>query len=150
MTVSWGWGEENATFVTRNQRQGTRDLAAFLAVPAAIDFQAAHDWEAVRASCHALAREARSRLAALTGSAPLVPDDPIWFGQMVAAPLAVADPVTLKRRLYDEHRVEVPITVWNGCPLLRVSFQGYNAPRDLDALIEALIELGVGREDGPA
>ncbi|MDP9369201.1 MAG: aminotransferase class V-fold PLP-dependent enzyme [Chloroflexota bacterium] len=149
MTVSWGWGEEEATFVTRNQRQGTHDLAAFLAVPAAIDFQAEHGWDAVRARCHALASDARARLATLTGLEPLAPDDPTWFAQMVAAPLAVGDPVDLKRRLYDEHRVEVPITVWNGRPLLRVSCQGYNAPRDVDALIQALIELGVGHKDGP-
>ncbi len=99
MTVSWGWGEEEPTFVTRNQRQGTRDLAAFLAVPAAIDFQAAHDWDTVRVRCHALASDVRARLAALTGLDPLAPDGPAWFGQMVAAPLPVTDPVDLKRRL---------------------------------------------------
>ena len=44
----------------------------------------------------------------------------------------------LKTRLYDRHRVEVPVRRWHDRPLLRASFQGYNDERDLDALCEAL------------
>jgi isopenicillin-N epimerase len=137
MIVSWGWIEGH-TFVGRNQWQGTRDLAAFLSVPAAIDFQAEHDWETVRARCHDLASAARRRVAALTDCAPIAPDSAVWFNQMVAAPLPPCDPVELKRRLYDEHRIEVPITGRNGQVYVRASFQGYNTEADLDALMAAL------------
>ena len=151
LIVSWGWGEGNGhwlhgrPFVSRNQWQGTRDLAAFLAVPAAIDFQAANDWSAVRAACHALAAEARTRLAELTGLPPIVPepgpDGWSWFAQMIAAPLPPLDGKALHRRLYDELRIEVPITSMHGVGLIRVSFQGYNSRADLDALMSALERL---------
>ena len=63
--VSWGWGDD-ATFISRNQRQGTRDPAAYLSVPAGIDFLAAHDWDSVRARCHDLGVELREQIAELT------------------------------------------------------------------------------------
>jgi isopenicillin-N epimerase len=83
---------------------------------------------------------ARLRLAELTGLEPLAPDEH-WFFQMVAAPLPECDVDELKRRLYDEHRIEVPVQRFDGQPLIRVSFQGYNDEADLDALVEALRSL---------
>jgi selenocysteine lyase/cysteine desulfurase len=44
----------------------------------------------------------------------------------------------LKRRLYDEHCVEVPLVVWNEKPYVRVSFQGYNTIDDLERLVAGL------------
>jgi isopenicillin-N epimerase len=137
--ISWGWSD-SATLVGRAEQQGTRDPAAFLAVPDAIAFQERQGWGAVRAYCHALATQTRDRLAALTGLPPLAADDR-WFGQMVTHPLPEVDAEALKRRLYDEFKVEVPVIVWNGRPYLRVSFQGYNTPEDADALIAALAAL---------
>lgn len=137
LVISWGWLPE-ASFVTRNQWQGTRDLAAFLAVPAAIDFQAERDWADVRARCHDLARAARERLASLTSLEPIVADSPDWFGQMVTAPLPPCDAEAVKNQLYDQYRVEVPLVIWNGRPHIRLSFQGYNTPDDLERLLTGL------------
>jgi isopenicillin-N epimerase len=137
LTISWGWQGES-TFVSRNQRQGTRDLAPFLATPAAIRFHQEHDWPAVRARCHELAREARQRVSDLTGLPPICPDSPDWFSQMIACPIPRRDPVELKTRMYDEFRVEAPITDWNDQMMIRLSFQGYNSHDDLDAAMEAL------------
>jgi isopenicillin-N epimerase len=61
---------------------------------------------------------------------------------MAAAPLPDGiDGKALKRRLYDEYRVEVPVTWWVDNPLIRVSFQGYNTRADLEALMSALENL---------
>ena len=150
--VSWGWVDGNAhfrtesPFVSRNQMQGTRDIAAFLSAPAAVAYQAERDWEAVRERCHALASEARERIAALSGLPQISPvesaPDYRWFRQMAIAPLPRGiDGVELKRRLYDEFRVEVPITGSIDQPYLRVSFQGYNTRDDLESLMAALEEL---------
>lgn len=137
LVVSWSW-EESAPFARRHQWQGTRDVAAYLSVPAAIAFQREHDWDSVRAHCHALASEARARLAELTGLPPLTPDAPDWFGQMITLPLPVDDLATLSRRLLEEHHIEIPVIGWNGLRGVRASFQGYNTRADLDALVEAL------------
>ena len=76
-------------------------------------------------------------MAELTGLEPLAPD-PTWFVQMVAALLPDCDVDELKRRLLEEHRIEVPVYRWNDHLLIRVSFQGYNDEGDLDRLVEAL------------
>ena len=47
MIVSHGW-RDGATYQERHTWQGTRDLCAFLSVPAAIEFQRQHDWDEVR------------------------------------------------------------------------------------------------------
>jgi isopenicillin-N epimerase len=147
--VSWGWVEgsdrfrQERQFVARNQYQGTRDLAAFLATPAAVAFQQARSWDAVRERCHALILETRERLAGLTGLPQIAPDESAdgydWLRQMAAVPLPGAiDGPELKRRLYDDYRVEIPVTWHRETPLIRVSVQGYNTRGDLDALVEAL------------
>jgi isopenicillin-N epimerase len=147
--VSWGWVEGNdhhrpqSQFVSRNQIQGTRDIAAFLTAPAAVAYQEARDWETVRERCHVLASEARDRIAALAGLPQISPvesrDGYRWFRQMAVAPLPEGiDGKALKRRLYDEYRVELPVTWWDEKPFIRVSFQGYNTRDDLEVLIAAL------------
>ena len=65
---------EPATFISRTERQGTRDPAAYLAVPDAIAFVREHD---VRDRCVALARAARAQLCELLGTEPLSPDEAI-------------------------------------------------------------------------
>jgi isopenicillin-N epimerase len=150
LVISWGWGDEvlapdptmgETEFIRLHQWQGTRDIAAFLATPAAIRFQADHDWPAVRAACHALASETRRRLNDLTGLAPLCVDSPAWFGQMAAVRLPPVDVKALKAQLYADYGIEVPVFNWQAETLLRVSFQGYNAGADADALVEALTAL---------
>ena len=141
LVVSWGWESDTPSgsqFVDYHQWQGTRDIAAFLATPAAIQFQAEHHWEAVRAGCHALAREARRQINELTGLPALCPDSSEWFSQMAAVRLPPVDVETLKTRLYDDFRVEVPVFKWNDQPILRFSFQGYNSAADVEALVRAL------------
>jgi isopenicillin-N epimerase len=145
LVVSWGYESaqpSDSQFIDYHEWQGTRDLAAFLTVPAAIAFQAQHGWAAVRQHCHELACTTRQRLNALTGLAPICPASPRWFTQMFTARLpAHTDLEALKQRLYDEYRVEVPVVAWNGQKFIRVSLQGYNTPSDADTLVEALARL---------
>jgi len=142
LVVSWGGDSFLATgdaFIDELEFAGTRDYSPALAVPAAIDFQATRDWPAVRARCHALAREARARLIDIPGIRPIHPDDDAWFAQMATVELpGGSDAWAIKDRLYDDHRVEIPTIVWDGRPLLRVSIQGYNTPADVEALIAAV------------
>jgi len=151
LIVSWGWVPDNRhhrpeqNFISRNQWQGTRDLAAYLAVPAAIDFQREHDWESVRATCQERVAATWRRISDLTGLAPLSTNprggDWAWFTQMAANPLPAVDAEALKRRLYDDYRIEIPINTWTDTALIRVSVQGYNTAEDLDRLVDALERL---------
>ncbi|HVF24640.1 MAG TPA: aminotransferase class V-fold PLP-dependent enzyme [Anaerolineales bacterium] len=145
LVVSWGEQTDipsGSRFVDDHEWWGTRDLAAFLSVPAAIEFQEKHNWDKVRDTCHVLARSAQQRICNLTGLASLHSNLDSWFRQMIAAPLpANTDIASLKKRLYDEHRIEVPLVEWNGTKLIRVSVQGYNTQRDVDKLCHALSSL---------
>ena len=145
LVVSWGWEAERpgpSRFVDWHEWQGTRDLAAYLTVPAAIRFQAEHAWDDVRRRCHQLAVATRGRIDALTGLPPICPDGPdTWFSQLIAARLPECDLDALKARLYDEHRIEAPLIRWNDQAFIRVSFQAYNDEDDADALVLALARL---------
>lgn len=150
LVVSWGFEPEPAfwpydsPFVARHEWTGTADPAAYLSVPAALDFQRDRHWDAVRARCHRLARETRARLTALPGVAALHPDDDTWYAQMIAVTLPPLDAVAVKSRLYDDFGIEVPLVAWNARGLLRVSVQGYNTHGDIDALVAAMeVVLGV-------
>jgi isopenicillin-N epimerase len=141
LVVSWGWESETpgpSRFIDEQEWQGTRDVAAYLSVPAAIQFLKDHDWPRVRQECHELVRYARERVSALTGLPSITPDDPAWFSQMSALPLPLCDLEALKRRLYDEFRVEVPMIDWNGRHFVRISIQAYNTKDDVDKLVHAL------------
>jgi len=141
LVVSWGWQSEKpgpSQFVDHHEWWGTRDIAAFLSVPAAIQFQEENDWDTVRADCHRLAVQAEMRIRALTGLPSQYSDDS-WYAQMVTAPLpSETDIMALKVRLYDDYRIEVPFVEWNGKKLIRVSVQGYNTQDDIDRLVTAL------------
>jgi isopenicillin-N epimerase len=144
LVVSWGYESDapsGSRFIDYHEYQGTRDIAAYLATPAAIAFQAEHDWPTVRADCHALAQEARERLNAITGLEPICPDAPEWFGQMATIRLPPVDCNALKIQLYERYRIEVPVVRWNDEPIVRVSCQAYNSAADIQALAGALEEL---------
>jgi isopenicillin-N epimerase len=141
LVVSWGWeADEPGTsrFVDHHEWQGTRDIAAFLSVPAAIEFQRKHDWSTVQKRCHALALSLRQRLLELLDTAELTPAGEDWFIQMFSVQLPAVDPYDLQKRLFVEHNIEVVAYYWNQLPLLRVSIQAYNDTTDCDALVHAL------------
>ncbi|MBC7170606.1 aminotransferase class V-fold PLP-dependent enzyme [Candidatus Bipolaricaulota bacterium] len=144
LVVSWGGegskGPGPSPFLDDHQWQGTRDIAPFLAVPAAIQFMEDHDWNAVRARCRALLTAFSERAEAELGLRPVGEETKPWPLQMRAFALTPCDGRALQRRLFDRWRIEVPVIAWNGRSLLRVSVQGYNTRRDLDALVRALQE----------
>ncbi len=145
LVVSWGYESERpgpSQFIDYHEWQGTHDPSAFLSVPAAIDFQADHDWVDVRRRCHDLAAVTRRQIEKLTGLGSICPDSPEWFAQMFTARLPQdINPEALQKRLYEKYQVETPIIAWNHQNFIRVSFQGYNTPSDGQALVNALSEL---------
>lgn len=144
LIISWGYHIQpefasGSQFVDYLSYTGTKDPAAILSVPAAIQFMQDHNWDLVRQNCHALLHQALQRICDLVQMEPLYPLDSNLYHQMGIAPLPLnTDLAALKARLYDEYRVEVPMIDWNGRKFVRVSVQGYNTPTDLDALCAGL------------
>lgn len=139
LVVSWGWRPRIAAasrFVQEQEWQGTRDIAAYLSVPTAIQFFRDNDWASVQAECHAVAKYAQAKMSALTGLEPI--SDDAWFAQMLSVPLPPCDVEAVKTRLYEEYRIEVPIIEWNERQFVRISIQGYNTRGDVDALVQGL------------
>ena len=149
--VSWGYSATitghtgfdaytGSTLLERRlQWQGTRDIAAFLTVPAAIAFQAEHDWDRVRQNCHAMAAQTLHRIYAITALPPICADTD--FGQMVAIPVPPMDAQRLKDTLLERYRIEIPVTSHKGALFIRLSVQAYNTQQDLDALVDAVREI---------
>jgi isopenicillin-N epimerase len=126
--TSWGY-EEPATFISRTERQGTRDSAAYLAVPDAIAFVREHN---TRDRCIELARNARRALCDLLETEPTAPEEQVL--QMASVRVPHNDP-DLQRRLFANHRVEIPIS---DEMLMRISIAMYNTEEDVERLLNAL------------
>jgi isopenicillin-N epimerase len=145
--ISWGYADGTgghsgfdaylgrSVFERRLQWQGTRDLSPWLAVPAAIGFQQRLDWPTVRRNCHELAAHAVGVLVRRHGLPPVATDRD--WAQMVVIPVPAQDPTTLRQRLFDESRIEIPVTTHAGRVFVRLSVQGYNTPDDIEHLLAA-------------
>ncbi len=144
LVVSWGYDADpdygsGHQFIDYHEWQGTRDIAAFLSVPAAIDFQREQAWDQVRAACREMIRNVQEEIHKMTGLAPICTNPKEWLGQMVALPLPVSvDGATLQKQLYDDYQIEIPHTKWEEQSFLRLSMQGYNTQEDAHRLMDAL------------
>lgn len=138
--ISWGrlLPERPESWSDEFMWSGTRDPSAMLAVPAAIDFLQTTGLDAFREHGYLLATQARNRLAAWTGLAPITPDDRCWYTCMGHAPLPPGDASGLQRALWERHAIEVPIVCWKDRYWLRVSCHWYNRAQDIDRLFDAL------------
>lgn len=142
LIVGHGWipGQRSDNpLVDYVEQFGTRDLAGFLAVPAAIDYMRDHDWESVRARCHDMACVTRLRIEEMLGTQSICPDDFEWFSQL--APIRLPDDTDTRKLgqiLHEDYRIEIPVITWNGVRLLRLSVQIYTSQDELDMLVEAV------------
>lgn len=134
LVISWGYHDE-ADFGERHGWQGTRDPAAFLAVPKAIEVHATFDLDRMRGLADLVEERLRElRIRRVSGEqAPF----------MRALAVRSDDPAELWNRLYDEFRVEAPVYEWEGLPILRVSVGPYTDEEDIERLVEALRVLRV-------
>ncbi len=144
LAISWGAeirerpGE--APFVDEHEWQGTRDISAYLAVSAAIEFWKAYNWPRVIAQCQALLGEARQALNAL-GLQPVAERAELCAPQMAAFLFPHCDRKAVQKTLWTRFGVEAPLIAWNGRVLLRLSIQGYNTWADVERLVQALQEV---------
>jgi isopenicillin-N epimerase len=150
LQVSWGWRPDRARLDERDEFgstprlrlfefEGTRDPCAWLAIPAAIDFQAELGWERIRARIAELTGHVRRHLTGPVGLPARTPAAPQLHGAMLSfrLPGHIEAPV-LRRRLWEEYRIEAPIVERPDGLLLRTSTHFYNTEAEVDRLAEAL------------
>ncbi|MFC1742631.1 aminotransferase class V-fold PLP-dependent enzyme [Candidatus Riflebacteria bacterium] len=143
LVVSWGHGPESAfrtgdSFVDRILFSGTRDPAAYLTIPAGIEFyQRYHIKEQARRCHQMLARFLRMINEGFDRPA-MYPDDSC-FKQMGVVSLPFdCSAEELKTYLYSEYRIEIPVFRFAEHLLLRPSAQVYNSEENYYKLIDAL------------
>ena len=120
---------------------GTFDPSAWLCADAAVALHERLGGAAFRAANHALVRTGRALLSDTTGLPSPHPDDPRLYGSMAALPLGLpeADAEALNRHLWTTHRIEVPVSPFQGDSVLRISgFSAYNTPDDYAHLARVL------------
>src|SRR5262245_46608799 len=120
--------------------EGTRDICPWLAVPAAIDFQAELSFDNVRARIAELAAYTRKVIGA-TGL-PLA-TSPTLGGAMTAFELPAGTSAPKLRKELWARRVEIPVVERPNRLLLRVSHHFYTTEAEIDRLAEVLKEIGV-------
>jgi isopenicillin-N epimerase len=122
---------------------GTTDPTPILAAPSALDFFDSLGWDTVRSHNRSLATEGARAVAAALGTELPVSDE--LSGALRIVDLGRSfDPAaarSLEQRLYDEHRIEVPVTYVNGNRWLRLSAQVYNDISDYERLASVLRSL---------
>jgi isopenicillin-N epimerase len=132
--VSWGWRDR---YQERFGWSGTDDPTAVLALPAAIGYQAANDWPAVRERCCDLARRTQTAIVERLGGDRIAAEE-LQAPQMVAFAVPNDDPDGLQRELRDRHRIEIPVHEVEGRTVIRLSVQGYTTEEDCGRLVDAL------------
>lgn len=129
---------------------GTHDPSAVLCVPAALQFMGGllpGGWPAVMESNRQKALAARKLLCERLRVEPACPEELVGSMAVVALPDGFPAPPPpplfvdpLHLRLFEEHRIEVPIVPWPKAPRrhVRVSAQLYNTHAEYQALADAL------------
>ena len=137
----YSWGKEGddpgpSEFLQDFQWQGTRDMAAFLSIPSAIDFY--HDYlEKNLKLCRKNIKYAFKNLELILKTEP-ISNGGDWIAQMVSHPLPKSAPLDLKEILYNQHKIEIPIFKWGNRMYIRISMQIYNEKKEVDLLLSAL------------
>ncbi|MBT3252693.1 MAG: aminotransferase class V-fold PLP-dependent enzyme [Candidatus Marinimicrobia bacterium] len=132
------WAEINQpSFSLRHEMWGTRDMAAFLSIPAAIKFRKKHEWETRNFEAQKLLHDYRDRFSDTFGRKTIC--DHTWLAQIASVLL----PEKIKagdlwRYLWEEYRIEAMITGWRDEIILRLSFNAYNTRDELDLLLSAI------------
>jgi len=122
---------------------GTRDLAAFLSVPAAIRYSRALAASGDRERCAELAAGTARRAAEALDLEPVLQEGAGIRMALLPLPRGADGPAT-KAALFDRYRIELPATSHGDANYIRLSFFAYNGSDDGEALVDALRELFSG------
>jgi isopenicillin-N epimerase len=149
--VSWGYRPERTHLDERDDTgstprlryyefEGTRDICAWLAVPAALDFQRALGFETIRRHNAALADHVRARFQRIPALRLATPVEMCGFMTAFRLPPDVQAPAW-RKALWEQYRIEAPIVERPEGLLIRVSTHFYNTEEEVDRIGAAVEKL---------
>lgn len=145
LVVSWGVDPPHPlrepAWVAWVQMQATRDPSAFLAAPAGLQYQRRYHEPLAAAACWERMGFLSERLEQL-GAQPFPWASPLKM-RAFTWPGPGGDPDKLRAWLFDVHRLEVPVYLWDDRLLFRISLQHYVDDAELERLLQALLKAGV-------
>jgi isopenicillin-N epimerase len=144
LVISWGYESETPSgnqFLDYHEYQGTRDISAFLTVPAAMKFLKDNNWKVKSAECRKLILDNYQSFCNLLNAKPICPVTEEFLGQMCSIPIQTKKPMELKELLYNKYKIEIPVMEINEKIFLRISINAYNSQEDLETLRRAIIDI---------
>jgi isopenicillin-N epimerase len=145
LVISHGYG---SGFLAEFDWTGTRDPSNWLAVNTALDFVDTIGADILRERNRALMLEAKALLTqrwstqagappALLGTMATIAV-PTGRGRFASAPATLESAAAIHGYLWQDHRIEIPVPVFNGRIWVRISAQIYNRIGDYQRLADAL------------
>ncbi len=139
--VIYSWGKngddpEPSEFLQDFQWQGTRDMSAFLTIPEIIEFFKSDLKDSQYYSKKLIQSSYEKFQNILDNDAISIGNK--FLGQMVSHPLPVNMNKNIKKILWEDYRIEIPIFEWNNMKFIRLSIHIYNDEKDIDSLMNAL------------
>ena len=147
--TSWGWGYQprlahvstpwgGTHWQQSHEFHGCEDRTPQMVLGATLDFRNLLGGDLVVAGrCRALATHARRRLAEL-GLTPATPENPELSGALVAGEFASPEQAPPDHWLWNNHRIECPITRSDGRAFLRISAAWFVTTGEIDKLARAM------------
>ncbi len=132
------WAEINRpSFSLRHEMWGTRDMAGFLSIPAALEFRRQWNWSEVSKTSRQTVYQYRTQFNDLFQQELIC--DESWLAQMASVLLPEGtDPLNLWKTLWEDYQIEAMITQWDDRPILRLGYNGYNSIEEMDRLFHAI------------
>lgn len=141
LIVSWGKEIDtigNSDFINDFEYLGTRDISAFLSISASIAFHDKYLTSESKMHLNDLLNFAKAGMQNILKTSSIVGDEHFKL-QMYAHELpADIDGIILKRKLYDEFKIEIPVSKQNGREFIRISVQIYNTKAEIEYFLEKL------------
>ncbi|MGN6354665.1 MAG: aminotransferase class V-fold PLP-dependent enzyme [Parafilimonas sp.] len=147
LIISWGYETAMSTkskFLEENEMQGTRDATSYLTIPAIMKFFDEYNMKERLAACRQMILEQYPVFCELLKTKPLCKLSGEFSGQMCSIPIQTKNPFQLKEILYNKYKIEIPVMQRGSETYLRISYQVYNAPEELEYLKETLQQPDLG------
>ncbi|MBL7899035.1 MAG: aminotransferase class V-fold PLP-dependent enzyme [Crocinitomicaceae bacterium] len=151
LIISWGYEAEfpsTSQFIDYHEYQGTRDSAAFLTVPKALEFLEKNNWTEVKKNCRNFIQDTYAEMCDFLNTKPICKISDEFLGQMCSIPIQTTDGIKLKEMLYNQYKIQIPVMRTNlefegnkNQVFIRISANAYTTRKDIETLKSAIRDI---------